>query len=156
MAQRPERSKAPRFKGCKPASRNSSNAKKENRSTNSAAEVLLRQHLWAKGLRYRLHAADLPGRPDIVFRQYRVAVFVDGDFWHGRNWPARRAKLARGHNQQYWVAKIQYNIDRDHRNNTLLREKGWRVVRLWESDIKNSLGAEAAKVICVLSKANRE
>lgn len=71
----------------------------------------------------------------MVFRRQRVAVFVDGDFWHGRDWEERRERLRSGHNGPYWLAKITYNRDRDIRNNTLLSELGWRVLRLWETDV---------------------
>ncbi len=96
---------------------------------------MLRRTLWRRGLRYRKNAPDLPGRPDIVFRSARLAVFCDGDFWHGADWESRKAKLAQGHNAAYWVAKIERNRARDAEVNERLRSMGWRSLRLWESAI---------------------
>ncbi|HEX8619035.1 MAG TPA: very short patch repair endonuclease [Thermoanaerobaculia bacterium] len=127
--------KVPRFSSFKPASETASQIKRRNRSRDTKAEVLLRKELWRRGLRYRLHASDLPGKPDIVFRRARVVVFCDGDFWHGRDWRTRREKLARGTNAPYWTAKIAANVARDRRNTRLLRAAGWRVIRLWETTI---------------------
>lgn len=87
------------------------------------------------GLRYRIHRADLPGRPDVVFVAARVAVFVDGDFWHGRDWRSRRARLARGANAPYWLAKIAANRTRDRRSTAALQRHGWTVIRVWERDV---------------------
>lgn len=108
------------------------------RSKNTKAELLLWRELWSRGIRYRLHVSGLPGKPDMVFRRQRVAVFCDGDFWHGRDGESRRARLKSGANPGYWVAKIQANIERDLRNTAALEADGWTVVRVWETDIKRS------------------
>jgi DNA mismatch endonuclease (patch repair protein) len=81
-----------------------------------------------------------------VIRRARVAVFCDGDFWHGRNWPQRRAKLARGWNASYWIAKIERNRARDRQTAKALRALGWHVVRVWESDVRRAL-AHAVRVV---------
>ncbi len=118
-----------------PASPAASRSKRRNCAQGGRAEVALRKALWARGIRYRLHAVDLPGKPDIVLRRARIAVFVDGDFWHGRNWAERRAKLLKGNNAGYWTAKIEYNIMRDRANTATLESCGWTVIRLWERDV---------------------
>ena len=87
------------------------------------------------GYRFKPNVSSLPGKPDIVFQGQRVVVFCDGDFWHGREWPSLRAKLARGANAAYWIAKIASNIRRDRQNDRRLRKLGWSVVRVWETDI---------------------
>jgi DNA mismatch endonuclease (patch repair protein) len=92
-----------------------SHTKRRNKARSTEVAFALRRQPWSLGLRYRSHAKDLPGKPDIVFRRQRLAVFVDGDFWHGRDWEARRRKLAAGHNASYWLAKIGYNRERDRR-----------------------------------------
>ena len=138
--------KVPRYSSFKPASETASRIKQRNRSRDTKAEVLLRQELWRCGLRYRLHAADLPGKPDIVFRHARVVVFCDGDFWHGRRWRERLEKLARGANAPYWTAKIAANVARDRRTTRLLRATGWTVVRLWETDVLRDVRRAAARV----------
>ena len=103
--------------------------------------MTLRRALWERGLRYRLHAKDLPGTPDIVFRSSKLVVFVDGDFWHGRDWEMRKKKLSRGANSSYWVSKIAYNRERDRENDAKLTRMDWLVVRFWETDIKRNLVA---------------
>lgn len=138
--------KVPPYSSFKPASEAASRVKRRNRSRDTAPEVLLRQELWRRGLRYRLHASDLPGKPDIVFRRACVAVFCDGDFWHGRHWRSRRKKLARGTNAPYWTAKIAANVARDRRNTRLLLAAGWTVVRLWETDILQDVARAAGRV----------
>jgi DNA mismatch endonuclease (patch repair protein) len=143
---------APRFDRLRPSSAGASRIKRRNKARGTEAELALRRQLWTLGLRYRLHARDLPGKPDIVFRRKRVAVFVDGDFWHGRHWEERRSKLASGHNAGYWLAKIGYNRDRDRHNTTLLETAGWRVIRLWETDVKRAPQEAAAIVHAALSE----
>jgi DNA mismatch endonuclease (patch repair protein) len=96
---------------------------------------MLRRALWAAGCRYRKNVPGLPGRPDVAFLGPKVAVFCDGDFWHGRDWEARRQKLSRGTNPGYWISKIQRNIERDRENDRRLQEMGWTVLRFWESQV---------------------
>jgi DNA mismatch endonuclease (patch repair protein) len=138
--------KVPRYANFKPASASASRIKKKNRSRNTKAELLLRKKLWALGLRYRLCVPSLPGKPDIVFRAARVAVFCDGDFWHGREWRTRRKKLALGANAAYWTAKIASNIRRDLERTRELQRLGWKVVRLWETDILSDVRTAAETV----------
>ena len=128
--------KAPSFKGYRPSSPASSRAKQANPPRDTRPERLLRRTLWKLGLRFRTHASDLPGCPDIVVRRVKIAVFCDGDFWHGRRWPALRRALQRRANPSYWVAKIGSNRLRDARSRRRLRRLGWRVIGLWESDIQ--------------------
>jgi len=128
----------PSYKGLRAASEASSRAKRRNRCQDTAPELLLRRELWRMGLRYRKNVATLPGKPDVVFAGIKLAVFCDGDFWHGRDWTSRRAKLERGTNATYWLAKIATNMERDRRVTDLLERDGWHVIRLWETDIKNN------------------
>lgn len=125
------------------------------RSKNTEPELLLRRAVHAKGGRFRIHAADVPGRPDMVVRARKVAVFVDGDLWHGNpaEWSRRgRADLADlfPNRTQWWVAKIERNIERDREVNRILNEAGWRVVRIWASDVMSDPDAAANRVISVL------
>ena len=98
------------------------------------------------GLRYRKNVGALRGKPDIVFVRARVVIFCDGDFWHGRNWEELNSKLCRGTNAEYWLSKIESNIERDMLNNALLKADGWSVLRLWETDIKRDPQAAARLV----------
>ena len=114
-------------------------------------EIALRKGLWALGYRYRLHPESLVGRPDLVFRRARVAVFIDGDFWHGNpeEW-RRRGKASMAamfpSRTEWWVEKIQRNIARDRDVNRRLRADGWRIVRVWESAIATNGEAAIRRV----------
>lgn len=95
-----------------------------NKSRNTECEVLLCKELRRLGLRFKRNVDTLPGTPDIVFFENRVAIFCDGDFWHGRDWKGRRPRLLRGANAGYWVAKIEANIARDLKLRRALRRDG--------------------------------
>src|ERR1700685_617500 len=101
--------KAPSFVGLKASSPAASFAKRMNRRVDTKHELVLRSALWRLGLRFRKNCGDLPGKPDIVFRSVRVAVFCDGDFWHGRNWRKLSFQLRKRANPDYWRRKIQAN-----------------------------------------------
>jgi DNA mismatch endonuclease, patch repair protein len=108
------------------------------RSRDTTAELLLRRELFRAGLRYRVNVKRVPGCPDIVFMNARLAVFVDGDFWHGHQWVKRgltRLEDQFHNNKTYWIAKIQRTIERDAANTARLEELGWIVIRLWETDV---------------------
>src|SRR5579885_2179886 len=142
--------RGPSFAGLVPASSSSSRAKQANRKRDTKPELLLRHTLWRMGLRYNTCVTSLPGSPDIVFPRLKLAVFCDGDFWHGRNWPVLHAKLQEGANRQYWVAKIARNRERDAEVDQALQQLGWRVLRLWETDIRKDprTAAECVANLC--------
>lgn len=108
-----------------------------NRSKGTKIEVLLAKELWHRGLRYRLNDRSLPGTPDISFKHRRLAVFCDGEFWHGRNWEQNKYRIHT--NRPFWWAKIERNRLRDQRVNAQLQAMGWRVLRFWESDLRHNL-----------------
>lgn len=101
------------------------------RSTDTKCELIIRKLAHARGLRFRKHYSLLPGRPDLVFAKARVAVFVDGDYWHGWRFPCWQSKLP-----HYWKQKIALNRRRDRRNLRNLRRRGWHVIRLWEHEVE--------------------
>ena len=103
------------------------------RLKNGKAETILAKRLWHEGYRYRRNYKKLPGSPDIALTTYRVAVFVDGEFWHGENWVERKAKLK--HNREYWIEKIEENIARDKRVDVQLIEMGWTPIHFWEKQV---------------------
>ncbi|HEB72371.1 MAG TPA: very short patch repair endonuclease [Nitrospirae bacterium] len=121
------------------------------KSADTKPEMKLRRGLFARGLRYRVHRKSLPGKPDIVFGPAMVAVFVDGDFWHGGQWKRRGfkslgAQLQKVNNKKYWIEKIKRNMARDTQNNEKLKKAGYKVIRVWESDINKRLGWAVDKV----------
>jgi DNA mismatch endonuclease (patch repair protein) len=106
------------------------------KGSDTKIEIALRKLLWRAGIRYRKNYARLPGKPDIAITKHKIAVFCDGEFWHGKNWEAR--KLAIRRNLDYWAAKIERNVDRDRETGRLLVEAGWEVLRFWGEDIRKN------------------
>jgi DNA mismatch endonuclease (patch repair protein) len=115
------------------------------------AELTLRRQLWRAGLRYLLHDARLPGTPDVVLVRARVALFVDGDFWHGRMLQEKGLKALRSSfrpgSRAFWVGKIRRNVERDRCQTLALRMAKWKVIRIWERDILRSPERTALRVI---------
>lgn len=107
------------------------------RGTNTGPEVKFRKALWALGFRYRLNANNLPGKPDIVLVKYKLAIFIDGEFWHGFNWETKKHRIK--NNTDYWIKKIEGNIARDELNKRKLQEEGYKVLRFWEHEIRRDL-----------------
>lgn len=116
------------------------------RSKDTKIELLLRKELWKRGYRYRKHYKGLPGNPDIVFTKYKIAIFCDGEFFHGKDWEILKPRLEKSNNSDYWVNKISRNRQRDDEINKRLLFEGWTVIRFWGKDIKNNLD-ECVKVI---------
>ena len=128
------------------------------RSRDTKPELALRRAIHARGARYRLHARDVPGTPDLVVRSKKVAVFVDGDLWHGNpaEWQRRgRPTLASlfPNRTEFWVGKIERNMARDIEVNAILDAQGWRVIRFWASDVLSDPARAASAVVDALSKA---
>lgn len=98
------------------------------------AETMLAKRLWHKGCRYRLNDRRLPGSPDIAIGRYKLAIFVDGEFWHGYDWEARKLRLRA--NREYWIEKIEENMARDRLNDQLLQARGWTALHFWEREVK--------------------
>jgi DNA mismatch endonuclease (patch repair protein) len=115
------------------ASSRSSNTMKKIKSQNSQAEILLRRSLWKQGFRYRISNSRILGKPDIVFVKNKLAIFIDGDFWHGFEWEKKKKNLKS--NRKYWIPKIERNIQRDNEVNDLLKSQGWMVIRFWEHKV---------------------
>lgn len=146
----------PSFARLKPASARSSDAaRSSSRKKGTRCELTLRQALRRHDLRYTVHCASLTGRPDLVLRSQRIAIFCDGDFWHGRNLKSRIARLSKGHNAEYWTAKIKRNVERDRRNTRRLSSEGWTVLRFWETDILRDTERVVRAVIRAVECAER-
>jgi DNA mismatch endonuclease (patch repair protein) len=144
----------PSFAGRHPASPGARQAARgASKKGDTKCEVVLRRTIWAMGLRYRRLVPGIPGRPDLLFPRQRIAVFCDGDFWHGRDLESRLARLSRGHNAPYWVEKIRTNVQRDRAVSERLSAEGWHVVRLWETEILCDPVGAAAVVAAHLRNA---
>lgn len=98
-------------------------------------EITFRKALWHKGYRYRKNYKDLPGKPDIVLTKEKIAIFCDGEFFHGKDWEILKPRLAKSNNGEYWQKKIERNIQRDDEVNKELLFLGWTVIRFWGKDI---------------------
>lgn len=98
-------------------------------------ELKLRKKLWNKGYRYRKNVNKLPGKPDIVLSKYKIAIFCDSEFFHGKDWEILKPRLEKGKNPDYWVKKIERNIQRDEEKDQQLNFMGWTVVHFWGKDI---------------------
>jgi DNA mismatch endonuclease (patch repair protein) len=128
------------------------------KSSDTKPEVMLREELFSRGLRYRKNVKTLAGKPDIVFPRSRLVIYCDGDFWHGHNWAIRgfsslEDELSRY--SEYWRSKILTNIERDKKNNAVLEAAGWTVLRFWESDIKADVKACADVIERVYREESR-
>ncbi len=108
------------------------------RSKNTEIECILRKALWKKGYKYRKHYTKIPGKPDIVLTKYKIAIFCDGEFFHGKDWEIQRKRIENSNNSDYWIMKIERNINRDEDINRRLKAMGWVVLRFWGKDIKNN------------------
>ena len=104
-------------------------------SKDTSIELCLRKALWEKGYRYRKNYKAIPGKPDIAITKYRIAIFCDSEFFHGKDWKTLRKILEKGNNSELWINKIQKNIERDERINRELTDMGWRVLRFWGKEI---------------------
>lgn len=120
------------------------------RSTNTKPKEKVRKYLFSKGFRYRKNVRKLPGCPDIVLPKYHTVIFVNGCFWHKHDcprfvWPSS--------NEDYWIPKITRNVERDLKNHQILREQGWRVVVVWECELKEKCFQGAMdKLVQVISE----
>nr|DAZ38031.1 MAG TPA: Vsr [Caudoviricetes sp.] len=111
--------------------RNMSNIK----SHDTKIEVALRKALWNKGIRYRKNYKKVPGKPDIAITKYRIAIFCDGEYFHGKDWKEQKKRIERGDNAEFWIAKIEKNIQRDSEVDKQLKALDWVVLRFWGKDI---------------------
>lgn len=119
------------------------------KSKDTEPELILRRAIWKQGLRYRVNMKNLPGKPDIVFTKAKIAVFCDGDFWHGHNWAIRGLGSLEEELKSYspfWREKIVGNVERDKRYNETLEKDGWLVLRFWESEIRDDANMCAKRV----------
>ena len=116
------------------------------RGKDTSIEIALRKALWNKGYRFRKNYKKLPGSPDICLTKYKIAIFCDSEFFHGKEWDVLKPKVEKGNNGEYWAKKIQENIDRDEEIDKTLLFLGWTVIHFWGKDILKSID-ECIRVI---------
>lgn len=119
------------------------------KSKDTAPEMLVRRMIHAEGFRYRLHDPSLPGKPDLVFKSRRKAIFVHGCFWHGHS--CKRGARTPGTNRDYWLRKIQANVNRDRAHLAALRDLGWDVLTVWECETRDR-GALRSRILAFLGR----
>lgn len=116
------------------------------RSKDTKIEMILRKVLWSSGIRYRKNYSKIPGKPDIAITKYKIAIFCDSEFFHGKDWEQLKPRLQKGDNGEFWVNKIGKNREHDEQVNKELAFMGWTVIRFWGNDIKKNTD-ECIKVI---------
>lgn len=108
-------------------------------SKDTKIEVILRNALWHEGIRYRKNYTKIPGKPDIAITKYKIAVFYDSEFFHGKDWDQLKPRLEKSNNSDFWIKKISRNRERDVEVDRELRSLGWIVLRFWGTEIKKEL-----------------
>ena len=128
------------------------------RSTDTKPEVFFRKALWKWGIRYRKNVKNLFGKPDIAIKKYKLAIFIDGDYWHGNDWKERhflsQEEMLLSYSD-YWQKKIRRNIARDKEVNKHYKANGWKILRFWASDIKKDLNGCIIKTIKTVKKLKK-
>ena len=122
------------------------------RAKDTQIELILRKALWSEGIRYRKNYDKLAGKPDIAITKYRIAIFCDGEFFHGKDWDKLQLKLKNSNNSEYWIKKIGRNIERDQEIEREIRAEDWTVIRFWGKDIKSN----TRECIAVIKEAIHE
>ena len=107
------------------------------KSKDTKEEILLSKALWKRGYRYRKNNKSVFGVPDLTFKKNKIAIFIDGEFFHGYNWQEKKQKIQS--NREYWIPKIERNIERDKKVNEYLLKRGWKVIRFWSNFVKKNL-----------------
>ena len=121
------------------------------RGKGTSIEVMLSKALWHRGLRFRKNSSSIYGHPDISIKKYRIAIFCDGDFWHGYDWEDRKDSIRS--NREYWIPKIERNMAKDEEVSHVLTAMGYRVIRVWEHEIRNDLEDTVDMIIRAVREA---
>ena len=129
-----------------------SNLMSKIKGKNTSPEILFRKAIWKSGLRYRIHNKKLPGNPDIMFKKYMIVIFIDGEFWHGYKWDEKKPKIKT--NREFWIPKIERNIQRDNENNEKLTNLGYKVFRFWDKTIKRNIDNCVSEILTYVEGLN--
>lgn len=124
------------------------------RASGSKIETALAKGLFAQGLRYRKNDKTVFGKPDLTFKKYKLAIFVDSEFWHGKDWETR--KFDHKSNQEFWLNKIERNMERDIEVNEKLNAEGWKILRFWGKDISRNIDKCIDKIQNIIHETQRK
>ncbi len=124
------------------------------KSRGSKIESMLAKEMWKRGLRYRKNNKTVFGKPDFTFKKFKIAIFVDGEFWHGKDWEIKKHDHKSNHD--FWYTKIERNIKRDEEVNSFLLNEGWTLLRFWGQDIKKDLLNCIFKIEKTINEATRK
>lgn len=124
-----------------------------NKANGTSSETMLAKALWLKGYRYRKNDKSVLGKPDITFKKLKIAIFTDGEFWHGKDWQIKKPKIAS--NQEYWIKKIERNMERDRQTQETLEASGWTILRFWHRQIKKNLNECVEAIEQVISQKRK-
>ncbi len=122
------------------------------RGKNTKPEMAFRKALYAQGYRYRIDYRKLTGKPDIVLKKYKTVIFIDGEYWHGYNWEERKPKIKT--NREFWIAKIERNMQRDEEVNRTVEDLGYKIFRFWENEIKKELSRCLSEVVSYIERSD--
>lgn len=125
---------------------------KKIKGIDTKPELKLRKFLWNLGVRYQKNVKKLSGKPDIVISKYKLIIFIDGEFWHGHNWQEKKEKIKS--NRDFWIPKIERNMQRDKKVNNDLSSDGWTVMRFWEYEIKKEFNVCVNKILLYIEEFN--
>ncbi|OPB95387.1 very short patch repair endonuclease [Elizabethkingia occulta] len=120
------------------------------KATGSKDEIRLAKALWHSGYRYRKNDKTVFGKPDLVFKKHKIAIFVDSEFFHGKDWNTEKFRIKS--NQEFWHKKIERNIERDKEVNQYLTDNGWKIIRFWSAEVKKHLQDCIDKIISIIEK----
>jgi DNA mismatch endonuclease, patch repair protein len=121
------------------------------RSKNTKMELLLSKSLWAKGVRYRKNDKSVYGNPDLTIKKYKIAIFVDSEYFHGKDWDTDKYRIKS--NREFWWKKIEGNQKRDQIVNSFLVDKEWKVLRFWSNEIRKNLNLCTDKIVAVINES---
>jgi DNA mismatch endonuclease (patch repair protein) len=124
------------------------------KSKDTSIEISLRKALWRSGVRYRKNYKKLPGAPDIAITKYQIAIFCDGEFWHGKGWGEKKPDIKSNHG--YWMEKIERNMERDDKTEWKLGSMGWMVLRFWGAEIQKDLLSCVNEIHCAIIQRKTE
>lgn len=127
---------------------------KANKSSGTRPELVLAHELWKKGFRYRKNDKSVFGRPDFTFKRYKIAIFVDGEFWHGKEWELRKHDFKS--RQEFWITKIENNIMRDQLVSKTLGLVGWKVLRFWSKEVLRNLDSCMSKIEQTINESKQK